>query len=81
MRIGGWSSAGLAIYNNYNRQYNAMNKALYITDHFEIYAGKDFMTKERLEALEEIITSGKASNISEAIVVFKSKDYQTGAKE
>ena len=58
-----------------------MNKALYITDHFEIYAGKDFMTKERLEALEEIITSGKASNISEAIVVFKSKDYQTGAKE
>ncbi|MEK4701117.1 flagellin [Solibacillus sp. FSL R7-0668] len=29
MRIGGWSSAGLAIYNNYNRQYNAMNKALY----------------------------------------------------
>lgn len=62
-------------------QNAAMNKALYITDHFEIYAGKDFMTKERLEALEEIITSGKASNISEAIVVFKSKDYQTGAKE
>ncbi|MCH7322821.1 flagellin [Solibacillus sp. MA9] len=29
MRIGSWSSAGLAIYNNYNRQYNAMNKALY----------------------------------------------------
>ena len=62
-------------------QNAAMNKALYITDHFEIYAGKDFMTKERLEALEEIITSGKASNISEAIVVFKSKDYQAGAKE
>ncbi|WP_274308055.1 flagellin [Solibacillus daqui] len=29
MRIGSWSSAGLAIYNNYNRHYNTMNKALY----------------------------------------------------
>lgn len=56
-------------------------KTLYITDHFEIYAGKDFMTKERLESLEEIIASGRASNISEAIVVFKGKEYQSGLKE
>ena len=62
-------------------QNAAMTKALYITDHFEIYAGKDFMTLERLAALEEIIAGGKASNISEAIVVFKSKEYQNGAKE
>lgn len=62
-------------------QNAAMAKALYITDNFEIYAGKDFMTLERLEALEEIITGGRAANISEAIIVFKSKDYQVSVKE
>ena len=50
-------------------------KALYITDHFEIYAGKEFMVVEKLEALEEIIASGKAANLSDAIVNYKSKDY------
>ncbi|MER2038598.1 MAG: flagellin [Solibacillus sp.] len=29
MRIGSWSATGLTIYNNYTRNYNAMNKALY----------------------------------------------------
>lgn len=29
MRIGSWNATGLAIYNSYNRQFNAMNKALY----------------------------------------------------
>lgn len=29
MRIGIWSATGLGIFNNYNKQYNAMNKALY----------------------------------------------------
>ena len=29
MRIGTWNATGLAIYNNYNKQYHAMNKALY----------------------------------------------------
>jgi flagellin len=29
MRIGGWGAIGLAIYNNYTRNYNTMNKALY----------------------------------------------------
>lgn len=62
-------------------QNAAMAKALYITDNFEIYAGKEFMTEERLEALEKIIQNGKAANISEAIVVFKSKDYQFAVKE
>ncbi len=56
-------------------QNDARAKALYITDHFEIYAGKDFMNMEKLSALEEIIQSGRAANISDAIGVFKSKDY------
>lgn len=50
-------------------------KALYITDNYEIYAGKEFMILDKLTALEEIINSGKATNISDAITVFKSKDY------
>lgn len=28
MRIGSWSATGLTIYNNYNRNFNAMNKAM-----------------------------------------------------
>lgn len=62
-------------------QNAATAKALYITDNFGIYTGKDFMTTERLSALEEIIQSGRAANISEAIIVFKSKEYQTNIKE
>lgn len=54
----------------------AKEKALYITDHYAIYVGKDFMTAERLEALAEFIASGQASNLSEAVVLYKSKDYQ-----
>ncbi len=56
-------------------QNAARTKKLYLTDHFEIYAGKEFMTVEKLSALEEIIQSGKAANISDAIAVYKSKDY------
>ena len=54
----------------------AMNKALYITDNYEVYTGREFMSVRRLEMLEEIIQSGKAANLSEAIAVFKSKEYQ-----
>lgn len=56
-------------------------KALYITDNYEIYAGKEFMVMEKLAALEEIIESGKATNISDAIMVFKSKDYNKKASQ
>lgn len=56
-------------------------KALYITDNFGIYAGKEFMTIERLCALEDMIQSGRAANISEAIIIFKSKEYQANLKE
>lgn len=57
----------------------AMSKALYITDNYEVYTGKEFMNIRRLEVLEEMIQSGKAMNLSEAIAVFKSKEYQNNA--
>ena len=50
-------------------------KALYITDNFEVYAGKEFMMLDKLQDLEDIIEGCNASNISEAIIHFKSKDY------
>lgn len=49
-------------------------KTLYSTNHYEAYVGKEFMTAEKLAALEEIIQSGAAQNISEAVTVFKSKN-------
>lgn len=56
-------------------QSAARTKALYITDHFEVYAGKEYMTLEKLEELEEIIASGKAANLSDAIINYKSQEY------
>ena len=50
------------------------DKALFMTDNYEIYVGKEFMTVERLQGLEDIIASGSAANISDAIVNYKSKD-------
>ena len=57
-------------------QKAAMNKALYITDNYQVYAGKEFMSVEGLEALEELIQSGKATNLTEAITIYKSKEHQ-----
>ncbi|MBQ7795590.1 MAG: hypothetical protein IJ374_03405 [Lachnospiraceae bacterium] len=56
-------------------QSAAMAKALYITDNYEIYAGKEFMTLDKLQALQDIIESGKATNITDAIINYKGKDY------
>ncbi len=56
-------------------------KLLDITDNYAIYAGQDFMDTEKLSSLEEIISSGRASNISEAISVYKTKstsDHSAG---
>lgn len=52
--------------------------ALSMTDHYEVYMGKEFMTQERLDSLDRIIRNGAAANISEAIVVFKSSNYEDG---
>lgn len=57
-------------------QSAARAKALYITDHFEVYAGKEYMTLEKLEVLEEMIVSGKAANLSDAIINYKSQEYR-----
>lgn len=49
----------------------AKEKALFITDNFEVYAGKEYMTVEKLAVLEDIVRTGEAANISEAISVYK----------
>ena len=49
-------------------------KSLFLTDHYEIYTGKEFMTEERLTALEEIIQDKAASNISEAITIYRGRN-------
>ena len=51
----------------------ANEKALFITDHYEVYIGKEYMTPEKLAALADIVRSGAASNISDAISVYKSQ--------
>ncbi len=45
--------------------------ALEITDRYEVYLGKEFMTEERLASLEQIIRNRKAANLSEAIAVYR----------
>lgn len=52
-------------------------KALLVTDEYGSYVGKEFLTTDRLDALEELIRSGEAANITEAIAKYKSKVTQT----
>lgn len=47
-------------------------KSLEMTDKYEIYVGKEFMQPDKLAELSRLIRSGQASNISEAISIFKS---------
>ena len=42
-------------------------KALEINNNYEVYLGKEFMTKAKIDALADIINHGTATNISEAI--------------
>ena len=51
----------------------AKEKSLFITDNYEVYIGKGYMTSEKLLALADIVRSGAASNISDAIAVYKKK--------
>ena len=39
-----------------------------------VYIGKGYMTSEKLQALADIVRSGAASNISDAIAVYKSQE-------
>jgi hypothetical protein len=45
-------------------------KALYITDNYEIYLGKDFLNFEKLDILLEIVNENEISSISEAIKIY-----------
>lgn len=42
-------------------------KTLEINNNYEVYLGKEFMTKAKIDALADIINHGTATNISEAI--------------
>ncbi len=42
------------------------DRTLRLTGDYEVYLGKEFMTRDRIEALRDIINHGTAANISEA---------------
>lgn len=46
-------------------------QTLLISDRYESYIGREFMTPQKLDELGDIFISGKADNISEAINVYK----------
>ena len=46
-------------------------QTLFITDNYESYVGKEFMTPEKLDELADLIRLGKASTVSEAKEVYK----------
>ncbi|MCI9582606.1 hypothetical protein D3Z50_01760 [Clostridiaceae bacterium] len=48
-------------------------KKIYITDTYESYVGREFLSVERLKELRRILESGEAGNISEAIEVYRSR--------
>lgn len=51
-------------------------KTLFVADNYSTYVGKEFMTIERLSALEEIIASGQAANITEALSVYRNGEHR-----
>ncbi len=52
-------------------QIHLKEQALHVTDEYETYLGKEFLQTDRLAELAKIIRNGQASNLSEAIVVYK----------
>ena len=56
------------------REKKSKEKKIFITDTYESYVGKEFLTAERLEELRRILESGEAGNISEAIEVYKNRN-------
>lgn len=44
-----------------------------MTNTYETYLGKEFLSAERIEALKTIIEAGEASNISEAMEVYRGR--------
>lgn len=63
-------------YRGLHQELLAADKALrestmQVTGTYESYLGKDFMDVNRVESLIQIVESGKAANITEAIAVYK----------
>ena len=56
------------------------DRALFVSDHYEAYIGKEFMTSSRLEALEELVRNGEARNINEAVTLFKGRNRKEAAQ-
>lgn len=48
------------------------DKSIYITDHYGTYLGKEFLDPLKIGELSEFIKNGKASNLSEAMELYKS---------
>lgn len=53
--------------------YSGEGEIAVYTDNYDVYIGKGYMTSEKLLALADIVRSGAASNISDAIAVYKSQ--------
>lgn len=51
-------------------------KKIFITDTYESYVGKEFLTAERLGDLKRILESGEAVNISEAVEFYRNRNMQ-----
>lgn len=48
-------------------------KNIFITDTYESYVGREFLTAERLEELKRILAAGEAANLSEAIEIYRNR--------
>ena len=51
-------------------------KNLFVTDAYGSYIGREFLTTERLEALETLIRTGEAASITEAVSRYKAKNVK-----
>lgn len=48
-------------------------QTLCLVDQYEVYLGKEFMTEERLSALQKIMETGTVTNLSEAMEEYKNR--------
>lgn len=48
-------------------------KTLELADRYEVYLGKEFMSLEKMDALQKLVESGEASNLSEAANAYRAK--------
>ena len=46
---------------------------IYISSNYEAYLGKEYVTMERLTELKQIMTTGAADTVAQALAVYKEK--------